>query len=489
MRSFNLLALAAVFAAAGCSSPATPADGGGTDGGGGPDVKTDVKTEGGDPNCPSLPDISGMTDMTIHVQEFNFGMANPVDLAGAAVRIEQSVEKCAGYIDGTTDAQGVAHIKVDTAKGPFDVTAAMANYTAVSIVNLTGALASPIITNKTNTGSSAFSTHTAAGAISGKKTTGNSVQVDAPWWATVNTTALTYAMNNFSTATQGNSPPLEVTALEIDNNSGKTGNVVNAVYVKYMGTGSRPNANVTGFDFALPGTANTFMTANVTVNWPAGGILKAADVANVGDPNPNDKHLGVGAVVVKHFSNPNGDMFCGVADTAKPTGNTSTVKIQAATSGDMQPTFWEASYYTGMGMAGDSFVRIHSTTLNNGGMFTVGQVNALDGMGTDLDNTVFAGDTMGYDAIQTLMFSQDSMGGTYAAWEIWSAGGKVASHHIPHLPKAIKIADIVNGTISDAEIHALTYEGGTTTPWAETQKYASVVVARVIGPLDQGLRP
>jgi hypothetical protein len=155
----------------------------------------------------------------------------------------------------------------------------------------------------------------------------------------------------------------------------------------------------------------------------------------------------------------------------------------------MQPTFWEASYYTGMGMAGDTFVRIHSTALTNGGMFTVGQVNALDGMGTSLDDTVFSGDTMGYDAVQLLIFSQDAMQATYAAWEIWGAGAKLASHHIPHLPKAVKVGDIVNGTISDSEIHALTYEGGSMAPWSETQKYASVVVAKIVGPLDQGSRP
>lgn len=485
MRSLKLLALSAVLAA--CSSPAAPTDGG--DGGGNPEGG---KVEGGKDAGPDAPamaiDINGSTDLTIHVQEFNFGMATPADLAGASVRVEISnpPPNTIGYLDGTTDSSGVAHIKVDTAKGPFDVTAALANYTAVSIIGLSGPLGTPIITSKTNSGS-VTTNHTAAGAIGGKMLAGHSVQLDAPWWQTVNTTGSSYSNNAFSTANQGNSPPLEVTGLEIDNPDG--GTVINAGYFKYMGSGTRPNNNITGFDMTLPGNASGFATANITVNWPGSGVLKGSDVAGVGDPDPNDKHLGKGCIVVKHFTNPNGDMFCGVGDTAKPSGSTSTVRIQAATSGDMQPTFWEAIYYTGMGMTGDLFVHIHSTTLTNGGMFTVGQMNSFDAMGSTFDDATYGADTNGYDAIQFLLFFQDAQQAYQTAWEIWQAGSKLSTHHIPHLPKDVKVGDIAPNSISDAELHALVYEGGSTAPWSETNKYASVVVAKAVGPLDQGSRP
>jgi hypothetical protein len=482
MRSFKLLAIGAFLSA--CSSTATTD--GGTDGGGTDGSKPDAKTEGGADggSCGTLADISGMIDMAIHVQEFNFGMAMPADLAGASVRVEQAtMGNCGGYLDGTTDAMGVAHIKVDMSKGPFDVTAALANYSAISVLNLAGPLATPIITNKTNTGSAGIANHSATGAITGKIAAGDQVQIDAPYWATVATTAATY-MNTFETVTMGMSPPLVVTGVEVDG----TGTVNNAVFVKYMGTGSRPNANITGFDIAFPGNSTGFATANITVNWPAAGVLKASDVAGIGSP-VQDMHLGKGAVVVQHFTNPDADMFVGVADTAKPAGMTSTIKIQAATSGPMQPTYWEASYYTGMGGAGDTFIRIHSSKLNNNDMFTVGTINMLDAMGTNLDDFTFAADSNGYDAVRYGMFAQDAMGATYAAWLVYSAGSKITTHHIPHLPKAVKFADISGGALSGSEADVLSYEGGSTAPWSETTKPANVIVAKDVGTIDQGSRP
>jgi len=46
--------------------------------------------------------------------------------------------KAGGFLEANTGADGIAHIKVDAAKGPFDVTAAKKDFTAVSILDVTG---------------------------------------------------------------------------------------------------------------------------------------------------------------------------------------------------------------------------------------------------------------------------------------------------------------------------------------------------------------
>lgn len=472
----GLLSLAAIFAAA-CSSPGGTADGG-ADGGpmptdGGPDARMDGKVPDAGP-CGMLPDISGMTDMTITVQEIKAGMQTPTPLAGADVRVEQANNACGGYIDGTTDAQGVAHIKVDTSKGPFDITAAKANYTAVSVLNQTGPLMTPIVTAATNTGASSFKTNTASGTIGGKVANGDKVMLDAYWWQTVVTTAGTFN-TQFQSATMGQSPPLIVTGVEVDG----TGKVVGAMQNTTMM--SRPSSNITGFNMTF--AAATFSTANVTVNWPAAGILKGSDITQVGDP-VTDMHLGTGAIVVKENANPRGSMFVGVADTAIPTNNKSTVKIQAGTGG-YAPDYWEASYRTV-----DTLVFIRSNKLTDGDMFNVGQINMFDAMGMTLDDTTFATDAdMSYDATEFLLVSQDAMGNGYAAWTMLSAGPKLASHKIPHLPKNVKLADITGGGNPDGRIVVMQFQGGTTAPWSEYNKPVAVTVLKSIGALDPGSRP
>lgn len=469
MRSFKLLALAAILA--GCSSTPTNADGGDS-GGGGEGGKFDGgKTDGGGDAGPLI-DISGNTDMAIHVQEFNFGMAMPQDLAGCAVRVE-TTQGAGGYLDGVTDAMGVAHIKVDTSKGPFDVTAALANYTAVSVINLTGPLTTPIVTGKTNTGSSSFANHTASGTITGKAPGADQVQLDAFWWSTVVSTAGNY-MTTFQTATMGSSPPLPVTGIEVN----AQGAVVNAVQTMMM---ARPNGNAT-IDIAFPQTPKTFTTAVVNVNWPSAGVVKGSDVTQVGDP-VTDMHLGKGAIVVQHNANPGGDMFVGVGDTKLPMANVSPVTIQA---GDtvFKPDYWEASYRTA-----DYVVFISSGQLTQGAMFNVGQVNALDAMGTTLDDATWSVDTMGYDCSQFLLVSQGAMGNPYAAWTMWGVGDKLMNHKVPHLPKAVKLADITGGGSPDARIFTSKYEGGSTSCWAETNKRIAVNVGKSIGMLDPGSRP
>ena len=148
--------------------------------------------------------------------------------------------------------------------------------------------------------------------------------------------------------------------------------------------------------------------------------MKGSDVTQVGYPF-SGPYLGKGAIVVKDNMSPPAYMWVGVGDTVLPTMGKSNVRIQSG-PGVFTPDFWEASYQTAA-----YYVLVHSKQLTNGSMFTIGQVNALDAMGTTLDDTTYTGDTMGYDGIQFSLLSQDAMGNSYISWTLWGAGPKLFS--------------------------------------------------------------
>src|ERR1051326_1765469 len=99
-------------------APSTDA---GTDGG--KDGGADTAAMDAPIDSPDSGGIGGNTDLAIEVDQWDYYGMGAAPLPGAAVRVESSQ----GFIDDVTDNMGVAHIKVDAQKGPFDITAAMKN--------------------------------------------------------------------------------------------------------------------------------------------------------------------------------------------------------------------------------------------------------------------------------------------------------------------------------------------------------------------------
>jgi hypothetical protein len=187
------------------------------------------------------------------------------------------------------------------------------------------------------------------------------------------------------------------------------------------------------------------------------------------------------ASVIKENANPSAITFVGVADNSLPVNGKSTVKIQSGT-GNFTPDYWEAAYKT------PTYVVLnHSKQIN--GSINVGQINMLDGMGVTFDNTTFAADTMGYDGIELALVAQNNQGGSFIAWSIWGVGPKLASHGVPHLPAAVKVADVTGGASPDARVYAAKFEGGSASPWSEYAKHMETLVIKDIGTIDPGNRP
>lgn len=466
-RSLGLFALAAMFTAA-CSS--TPATGdGGTDSGVPTDSGKPPKEAGPDAQMPP-PDISGNTDMAVTIQEFVFG-GNPTPLAGCEVRVENGQ---GGYVDGTTDASGIAHIKVDTSKGPFDITAAKVGYVALSVLNQAGPLATPMIVSKQDS-SALFTQYTVSGTISGKKNSGDKVQLDLYAFATVVTkpadTSYSTKFSYFNTTTN---PDMNITALELDAQD----TIVNAVQAPKT---ARTKSNMT-VNIAFPAQSPAVNVANVKVNFPSAGILKGNDVTQIGDP-VSDVHAG-NCIVVKDF-NKTAEMFVGVAQATLPNNNISSVKIQSLSGADIAPDFYELSYQTA-----DLTAFVKSYTITDGAMFNIGQVDQLDAGGTSLDDVSFTTKTTGYDATGFLMVIQNNMGGNSTVWTVIAPGGTLGKHGVPHLPAKIKVGDLTGGSaISGSAGFVSRYQGGSMAPWSETNKPIEIQVSRGVGALDQGSRP
>lgn len=468
-RSLGLFALAAMFSAA-CSSTPPATNDGGTDSG----VPTDSgkpPKDGGDSGMTACPSpIDGTTDMTVTAQEFVFG-GNPTPLAGADVRVENA-QGC--FVDGTTDASGVAHIKVDTTKGPFDITAAKVGYVALSILNQAGPLATPMIMSKQDS-SALFTQYTVSGTISNKKNAGDKVQLDLYAFATVVTkpvdTSYSTKFSYFNTTTN---PDMNITALELD----AMDTIVNAVQApKTARTKSNMTVNIT-----FPAQSPAVNVANVQVQFPSAGILKGNDVTQIGDP-VSDVHAG-NCIVVKDF-NRTAEMFVGVAQATLPNNNVSAVKIQSLSGADIAPDFYKLVYQTA-----DLSAFITSYTITDGAMFPIGQVDQLDAGGTSLDDVTFATKTTGYDATGFVMVIQNSMGGNSSVWTVLAPGGTVGMHGIPHLPAKIKVGDLTGGAaISGSAGFVSKYKGGSAAPWSETNKPLEIQVSRGVGALDQGTRP
>ena len=399
-----------------CSSPAvTPPAG---------DAGVDAKApkDGGADATPP-PDISGTTALSVTV--VSNAWSNPqtdVDpgtpVSGAAVRVENGA---GGFVEGVTDSSGKATVKVDIAKGPFDVTVAKAAMGATSILDVKSAadlakviwMPQPLPRKEFSIG----------GSITGKKAAGNDVLIDAPWFQTVfpKPNVLTYSTKQVYV----NDDPTDVTVAAIEVDSTKT--AVNAV----MMPGVKRTQSAMTADVVFPSVAVVPTVTNVTINLPSTGILTAADITTVGQTGfPAYSN----SVVQKTSSK--SATYVGLGVISKPTGNTANFKITAF-GGNLAPTSAYADLSNGAGLS------FRVGTVDFTSAITVPAVTKLAAAGTSLGDTTLEFDSTGYDYFSGSAYdatAQDTI------WDVYVTGKSLAAHPFPHLPSSVPLSAITSAS-------------------------------------------
>ena len=388
-------------------------------------------------------DISGALTITARVVDIDDkGEKQP--LADFPARIENAA---GGWIDAKTGTDGVVTFKVDTAKGPFDLTAAKANYGVVSVLGLTGP-AGDIITYSRDDAPSASTK--VNGTITGKADAANRVMIDAWAFSTVVGTTASFS----STASVSADLPLIVAAIEVD----ATDKILNGVI-------TAPQTRMSGMmtaNIAFPSPAAVATTKTLNVKFPSAGVL--AGVFDTNSEVTSDKHIG-NALVAK--SNKFAQMFVGVGKASKPAANASTISLQSF-AGDMAPDTVIAAW-----SGGDFFARANIRDLADGATTTIGDITALDIEGTDLGSLTFATDGTGYEYSDVEIIDSEAGG---VIWRCFQNGAKVASRKLPHLPAQTPLESVAGAGFAPRAIVVLLHRAGASaTPWGDNASYDYVV--------------
>lgn len=405
------------FAFACSSDPVTPAADAGPDG-------SKPKDSGSDATPP--PDISGTTALSLTVVSNSWSgpqtdgdTGTPV--SGAAVRVENGA---GGFLEGVTDSTGKATLKVDTTKGPFDVTVAKAAMGATSILGVTSAadltkviwMPQPLPRTE----------YTIAGAINGKKAAANLVQIDAPWFQTVfaKTLATTYSTKHVYVPDDPS--PVTVAAIEID----ATNAPINAVMMPGV---ARTQGTMTA-DITFPAVAVTPTVTNVTITLPTTGALTASDITKVGQTGlPAYTNAIVQQTAGKSAT------YVGLGLISKPSGNTANFKITSF-GGDLAPT----SAYAILSNGADLSFSVGTVDFSaSPAGITVPPVAKLAAAGTSLGDATLEFDSTGYDYFAGSVYdatAQDTV------WDVYATGKSLAAHPFPHLPSTVPLTAITSAT-------------------------------------------
>jgi hypothetical protein len=414
MRRTYLLALPLLVLA--CSSDPQPAT---SDAG--PDGS---KPKDGGADTGSPVDISGTTSLDVTVVSNAWGTPqddNDVGTpqSGVAVRVENGQ---GGYLEGTTDSSGKASIKVDLAKGPFDVTVAKAGVGAASVLDVKAAadLTKKIWLPKPL----AKQSFSIAGAINGKKDPANLVMIDAPWFETafVKANTATYSARHLYVTDD----PTDVTlaAIEVDANK----NAVNAVLMP----GVKRTQGAMTADVTFPSTPATVTTSNLKINVPSTGAVTGADITTVGATGfPNYSN----AIVLKTAGK--SAVYVGLGLVTKPVANVANLKLQTF-GGGLTPDVAYADMNSGT-----VFLRAYFRTFTDGAQQTIPPVQKLEATGTSLADATVTFDQTGYDyAIGSLYdgTAQES------PWVLYFTGTSITAHKVPRLPSSVDITSITQAS-------------------------------------------
>lgn len=421
--SLSAIVLSSVCLVACGSSSDTPPPAGNDAGGDTPTDtnKPDVKpVEGGDTGGDTTPppDISGALDISIRVIQYE-NATTKTPLPDFPIRAENAA---GGFLESKTGADGVGHLKVDAAKGPFDITIAKAGYGIVSILGVTG----PVGDVSTYELGTASKTATIGGTITGKVDPANQVQVDAWAFSTfIAKSGITTYSSKYSYNDVTKDPPIPLAAIEVDS----TGKAINGVLTASTPrTGTAMTTNV-----VLPSPAVAATAKTINAKFPATGLLTGSALTKISKPT-SDTFLG-DALVVK--SSGFAQMFVGIGNSAIPSSNAAAIKLQVF-GGDMAPDKVVAAWSG----TGNLYARINFSDLADGATVTMGEVKTLEQSGLDLSDYTFSIDGTGYEfsGMELIDTSANSV-----VWRAYQAGGKIASRGLPHLPTTVKMEDVAAG--------------------------------------------
>lgn len=206
--------------------------------------------------------IAGNDDLAIRVTLSTYYSERRVG-AGAIVRVENATGL---FLETAAGDDGVAHPRVDLAKGPFDVT--IAHPSSRTMLSIVGVTTVPVGDVALVTDAAPHVGVTIRGTLKGRTTSGR-VFVDGPLFTTQNLPA---GITSY-TASAWRLPafPLSVTALEVDDK----GAPLNAAFVPTM---PRPSGE-TVLDLEFPSPAATPSRATMHLELPTSGVLAASDLA------------------------------------------------------------------------------------------------------------------------------------------------------------------------------------------------------------------
>lgn len=469
----------------GSSSNNPVADGGG----GGTDAPADVTrkdaapgADGGADGGPAPCTMTGSLDLAVHVAVYP---ASP--LQGAAVRAENAAGECS---EAMTGADGIAHVKVDPAKGPFDVTAAAenlptdgggtVNYAAVSILGVTQALQGTIQLSPTSAAAGNFPSSSIAGSVlnapefaldAGVAADGGKraykAQIDAWDFSTVvcpgsgsqescsladggatYKSIYSYDPNNFIDI------PLAAILVDPD------GNATKGVYTTpQKRTGSPMHVDV---DFGTSGLAP--IVTHMTIQFPSGGAIAGSTIKELGQPAAGNMFIG-NSIVVKTTTQENGaEQFVGIGNVTLPQNGASTFTLQTFPP-PMAPDIAEAI----LGSM-DYFVDVQPHTLTDNSTITVGTVNALTAAGMSLADLKFSSDAdPSYEWTAVTIGAPAQMNSVVVYWNVYAQGGKIASRGLPHLPNGIAFSDLSGGATLNVALSVSKLRSGAPPIWGSVR--------------------
>lgn len=462
-----LFALAAMVGCSSSSSSATP-DGGitNTDGG---------KQDGGGTDGGKV-DISGTKDIAVTVVQYATPTNTP--LANCSVRA-QVPGNANAYLDAKTDAMGVAHLKVDPAKGPFDITAANAGFTAISVLGVTDSVPGTLVVSAIGAMPS-FKEFAASGSITGAGAT-TKLQIDAWDWQTVVT--MPGAMNYTTKfdVSPGLSVPIPVSAIEVDTantaNGLSAGTAVNgSITMPVMRQSQAMTINIT-----LPTTKNAPTMSTVKMNWPTAGLFTKASIKGAGAP-VQDMHIGSGIVEKLTTAEAQAAMFCGIANV-DPMDNT-LLHLQTF-GGDMSPDIAGTEVTTVAPMktatAMDYAAIVYAHDLTGTPTLNIGAVNKLAVGGASLGDATIEVDSDGYDTAEFFISSKQGMTST-TIWVIYAPGGKLAARGLPYLPGGVQLGDL-GGDVAQADVagQVVKYVKNGNSPWQAIVQDQGWLIGNALG--------
>jgi hypothetical protein len=418
----------------------------------------------------------GLGTEDLKVTVVNFFPAIPV--AGAAVRAENAMGACA---EALTGADGVAHVMVDMAMGPYDVTVAGANLTigdggapvtltTTSVLGVsTAPMPGPVQVSPQSTAMN-FGTQNVKGNITIPGSIpvdagggdGGSYKVQIDGWdfntvvqaATLPTYATTYEYD-YSKVPNGLALPLA--GIVVD----PTGTAVTGVYTASTPrTGSVMGINV---DFTMGPLTPT--TTTLTIQWPAAGLVVPAELTTIGTPAGQNAVIGNAIVVKTTPMEASAEQFVGIGNVNLPDSNgKSTLTLQTFPA-PMDPSIADAVLF---GMKYVAEVQPHN--LMSGATEAVGQVNTLTvtpGSAGDLSDVTFSIDSTGYDYSYIQIWNSKAMTPVYY-WTIYATGGTVMSRKLPNLPSSVASTDVIAVATVGAYVGVEKLRTGAPPAWGAT---------------------